>query len=196
MIHKAQLAPLSVRIAGLYALAVAAFVGLVGLTPLLPQPEPAQAQVISYVAPIKDVVATGQPVQLSVDRLDLRLPIKEGHYNRSNQSWTLDDTSAFYATITDQPNDQRGSTFIYGHNRDTAFAPLTQIKAGDVVSIKTDNKLVFKYTYRRDAIIQPNMTSVLYENPAQPQLVLMTCDGLFSEVRRIMYFQLTEVRYV
>lgn len=185
---------LAIRVAGLYV-----FVGiLVGFgvfyQTVLKQPvEPVAnsrlvVEQLQPSLPTDIPVKTGSPSRLIVERLNLELPIKNGYYNSETSEWTLSDTDAFYATMTDRPNDDRGSTFIYGHNRPTAFEPLKNIKSGDTVKVVTTNGLIFTYSYARDALIQPTTTNVLNEDPDTPQLVLMTCEGIFNEVRRTMYF--------
>ncbi len=200
MIHTAwqrlSLVPLSVRIAGLYALAAVAMLGIVAVQPLFRPPYSTPSSYVYIPEPVVKIVQSGKPIRLEVKRLNLSLPIKDGEYDAQTREWTLDDTSAFFATMTDRPNDDRGSTFIYGHNRLSAFEPLAGIRKGDIVTIYTKNGLAFDYVYSRDASIKPDMTKVLYEDPKRPQLILMTCEGILSETRRTMYFNLKEVRDV
>lgn len=180
---------------------VLAYSFLIGITTgvsiLVRQAEAIPVAVVAYTQPLKIGVAQrvvqGAPLRIQVDRLDIDLPINEGTYDAKTGEWTLSESAAYFATITDQPNDYKGSTFIYGHNRRSVFAPLAAIKAGDTVRITTNNHHSFTYTYLRDASIAPDMTSILYEHPEPPQLVLMTCEGVFSATRRIMYFTLTGV---
>lgn len=134
------------------------------------------------------VVIQGLPVRITVERLGIDLPINQGTYDAKTGEWTLSDTAAYFAVITDQPNDLSGSTFVYGHNRASVFEPLADIQVGDVVRIYTDNNYIFTYTYAQDASVTPDMTDVLYEHPTLPRLVLMTCEGIWSATRRIMYF--------
>lgn len=185
--------PLLVRVFGLYLITT----GLLVPSMLYARP----TQVVynpTYVPP--PIVSTearrvinGTPDRIIVERLNVDLPIKSGAYDADTGEWTLSDDAAFFATITDLPNDYQGNTFIYGHDRDAVFAPLEGIRAGDKVRIKTTNGHTFVYAYASDAIVTPDVTDVLYAEPKKPQLTLMTCDGLFSEVRRIMYFDLVEV---
>lgn len=200
MVHRVRqlfsLTPLAVRVAGLYVAAGLLVTSLVIGTATPPAVQTAVAQPVPKVEPETPRIAPilrGSPTRLVVDRIGLDLPVANGFYDQATNEWTLSDTEAFFATLSDLPNDDRGSTFIYGHNRPTAFEPLRTMAIGDTVRIMTSNGLVFTYVYTRDAIVQPTMTEVLREDPEDPQLVLMTCEGVWSEVRRIMYFSLQGV---
>lgn len=156
---------------------------------------------IAYAAPTKeppapiyvDASISGKPAVIIVPRLNVELAVIDGAYNRTNDSWTLSDDKAQFATMTTQPNDQRGNTFIYGHNTDRVFAKLSGLQNGDIAKVKTTNGYTFSYVYSGNDSVQPTNTSVLSENPAKPQLTLMTCEGLFSQTRRMMYFDFKEV---
>ncbi|HWT39717.1 MAG TPA: sortase [Dongiaceae bacterium] len=138
-------------------------------------------------------VIQGMPTRIVVPRLNIDLPIQQGTYDAKTGEWTLSNTSAYFATITDEPNDYKGSTFIYGHNRRSVFAAFSGVQQGDEVQIMTDNGHTFTYSYNGDQSVNPDVTSILYEHPQPPQLVVMTCEGLWSTTRRVMYFTLTGV---
>ena len=185
--------PLMVRSLGVYAL----IIGIVILGQLFVrstiQPVAAIAyQPIVKVGQVHDVIQ-GTPIQVTVARLVMNLPVQLGNYDSNTSSWTLSDTAAFFATNTDKPNDYKGSTLIYGHNRASVFAPLSGLVVGDIVKVATDNGHNFSYSYSHDAFIKPDDTSILDEHPDKPQLILMTCDGVWSATRRVMYFSLVGV---
>jgi len=138
-------------------------------------------------------VISGQPARVTVSRLGIDLVIKKGGYTSSTKEWTLSDDAAYFATMTTPPNDSHGNTFIYGHNTAKIFAPLQDIAIGDRLTIDTSNGYTFEYIYRADAIVTPDITTVLYEDPATPELTIMTCEGIWSKVRRIMYFDFKQV---
>jgi len=137
-------------------------------------------------------IIDGQPMEFFVERLNIMLPIKNGTYSADIGGWTLSDDAVFYAQMTALPNNQRGSTLIYGHNQDKVIARLSDLQIGDVATITTDNGHIFKYTYVSDAVVPPDMTTILYDNPDQPRLTVMTCEGIWSQARRLMYFNLVE----
>lgn len=138
-------------------------------------------------------VISGQPVRFSIERLGIDLPVNNGVYDTASESWTLSTDAVYFATITDAPNDNRGNTFIYGHNQPQVIGNMKDIQPGDVVAVTTSNDRTFRYAYTKDAVVTPEFTSVLYEDSDTPQLTVMTCEGVWSETRRLMYFELVEV---
>ena len=194
--HRLTSTPLPFRIAGLYVATALLIAGLVAfMAPAQNQTVVAERRV--QLAQQAESISTkeeigGTPVRLVVDRLGVDVSVKNGTYNDVTNQWTLSETDAFFATVSDEPRNRPGSTFIYGHNRPAAFGPLQAINVGDTVSVTTDSGAVLTYTYREDAVVAPEFTDVLYEESEVPQLILMTCEGLWSEVRRDMYFTLSE----
>ncbi len=138
-------------------------------------------------------IKTGAPVSVLVPNVGINLSVIDGTYDAAKDSWTLTDDKAQFATMTDRPNDRAGNTFIYGHNTDPVFAKLAGLKVGDVAEVKTANNLTFRYVYSGEQIVQPSNTDILNAEPATPRLTLMTCEGIFSQTRRVMFFDFTEV---
>lgn len=130
----------------------------------------------------------GYPERIIIKRLGINLPIVEGVYNSQNDTWTLNDYAVHFATITTQPNDQQGHTFLYGHNTIEVLEPVKNIIPGDELQIVTKNKHVFTYQYQNDSSVTPDNTAVLNYTSKKPKLTLMTCEGLFSQTRRLLYF--------
>jgi sortase (surface protein transpeptidase) len=197
LIRTAQRLPLWGRIVVLYGLVAVGILSAVLLQPAGPQvrydepvPDELQAKTEQVQA---TMVQTVEPRRLSIDRLGVNLNIRDGLYDAESQQWTLNDTDAFFATVSDPPTSAAGSTFIYGHNRPTAFGPLADLGVEDVVELSDEDGTTFRYAYVRDARVAPSFTEVLYEESDTPQLILMTCEGIFNEVRRVMYFTLVEV---
>lgn len=185
--------PLMVRSLGVYALVI----GLVVAGQFIAQSTSRPVAAVDYRPPVVygqvHYVIEGTPTKLTIELLGMSLPINIGSYDSSTGSWTLSDSAAFFASNTDKPNDYKGSTLIYGHNRASVFAPLSGLAVGDIVKVTTDNGYTFSYSYSHDADIKPNDTSIMNEHPDKPQLVLMTCDGIWSTARRAMYFSLVGV---
>lgn len=199
LIRTTQRLPLWGRIVVLYGLTGLLITTTVLLRPAGPTvrydeavPVELQAQT-AEVQVEPEVVKTLDANRLSIARLGVDLAIRDGYYDPATKEWTLSDTEAFFATVSDRPTNGPSNTFIYGHNRPLAFAPLIDLGVDDIVELSDANGTVFRYAYVRDARVAPTVTNVLYEDSDTPQLVLMTCDGLFNEVRRVMYFTLVEV---
>ncbi len=193
--HLLRSTPLAVRIGALYVvLGGVLFTGgtwLASMTPVVYATEaPIEQQTVAKEIIKESPEIQGIPTRLKIERLGMNLAVLQGNYDPETLAWTLSDTDAFYATPSQQPGTKPGTTLIYGHNRVDAFAPLAAVGQGEVVELTLEDGTRLSYTYSHDARITPEATSILTERSLYPQLVLMTCDGMFNEVRRVMYFTL------
>ncbi len=185
--------PLMVRSLGMYALVIGVIIVGQLISQFTTRPVAAMAYRPVVMSGQVHTVIQGAPIRLTIERLGMKLPVNTGSYDSNTGSWTLSDSAAFFASNTDQPNDYKGSTLIYGHNRVGVFAPLSGLAVGDVAKVVTDNGHTFSYSYSHDALVKPNDTTIMNEHPDKPQLILMTCDGIWSTARRAMYFSLAGV---
>ena len=191
--------PLVFRIAALYFFVGAAAIAAFSFAPkqealvyATTTPVALQEQAKQTAAAASRTIS-GQPNRIVAEHLGVDLVVKPGVYDKNTQTWTLDTTSAFYATVSAKPGTEAGTTFIYAHNRKSAFGPLASIRQGDQVVLYLEEGEKLVYEYARDVKVTPEATAIMYEKSDYPQLVLMTCDGLFSEARRVMYFTLKDV---
>jgi LPXTG-site transpeptidase (sortase) family protein len=137
-------------------------------------------------------VTHGHPTHIGVPSLGISLGVTDGQYNATDGSWTLSDTQAMFGTMTPEPNDTTGNTFIYGHATNRVFGRLPQLKTGSEIAVHTSNGLRFVYTLRSSVVVSPTDTSVLAATQ-KPTLTLQTCTGLWSENRHIFTFDFTRV---
>lgn len=135
----------------------------------------------------------GIPKELFIPRIGLTVPLTAGEYYTETSAWNVSSTHAHFATISALPNDHSGNTVIYGHNSKEIFAQLFSLNVGDLVEIKTVDNLTFVYKMRDTARVRPDEVSVL-DTTNLPQLTLLTCEGTWNEHRRLVYFDLLEVR--
>jgi LPXTG-site transpeptidase (sortase) family protein len=187
--------PLVLRAVSLYVVVGA---GIWGTGQIVEFYTPTPLPVSQVVTPPKpkifsQQVISGHPISFSVERLGINLPVRDGVYDSQTKEWTLSGDAVYFATITREPNDTLGNTFIYGHNQPQVIEPMKDVQVGDIVTIGTSNGLTFRYTYTHDSIVAPTFTAALKERPENPQLTVMTCEGIWSETRRLMYFDLLEV---
>jgi len=190
--------PLVARVVSLYAVAGLMFVGYISVySRLFPTPDISVSQVIVF-APKVNISArqiiSGHPSRMSIERLGIDLPVSDGVYNDKTGEWSLSDKAVYFATITDLPNDNQGNTFLYGHNQKSVIGRMSGIAPGDIVKIQTTNGHEFSYAYISDELVKPDKTAVLHDSPSKPRLTVMTCDGIWSQARRLMYFDLVEVK--
>lgn len=139
------------------------------------------------------MLVSGVPKHISLPRLGISLDIKPGYYNKASQTWTLSNTNAHFATVTAPANNQSGNTFIYGHNKETVFKNLSNIKPGDTAIITTTNNLTFTYVFSGQRTTNPNDVS-LFAYTGKPILTLQTCSGVFYQNRQLFTFNFTGVQ--
>lgn len=136
----------------------------------------------------------GQPTSLDIPNLDIHTPIQTGQFDQVNQTWDITDQSAYYAAVTPLPNDFQGTTVMYGHNSNTIFGKTADLQPGDTLSISTENGRTFNYRYVSRVTVDPDQVDVMYQSTGQPQIVLITCSGLFNQHRELMTFEFVSVQ--
>ena len=144
------------------------------------------------VGSVKKLVKSGNPKEIEIPSLNIKLPIVPGVYDTVSQTWTLSWDKAQFATNTPLPNDDMGNTFIYGHNARGVFNTLHKIKTGEKLAITTDNNLRFNYVFVGSQEVMPNNDSLFsYKGPAM--LTVQTCSGSFYQNRQLFAFRLDSV---
>ena len=133
----------------------------------------------------------GTPSRIAFPALGIDKALLPGVYDEKNRSWTLSDTEAQYATMTPQPNNHTGNTFIYGHNNMNVFGKLLDATPGLEAVVTTTNGHVFRYQLTTITDVRPNDTTYLAAHNS-PILTVQTCSGLWSETRRMFVFDLLE----
>jgi LPXTG-site transpeptidase (sortase) family protein len=178
-------------------------VGLVGLVPALfsndtvvagPQPAAAVAptQVIKeQPVPAPDVIS-GHPARIIAPTVGVDMPVVDGTYNSQTGQWTLNDDKAQFASMTTEPNNKTGQTFIYGHATYRVFGKLLNMHIGEQVYVYTANGYKFTYTLQQTEVVDPNNTGILAYT-GSPRLLLQTCVGVFSENRKFFILSFTSV---
>lgn len=134
----------------------------------------------------------GEPTRIRIPSVDVDLKVEPGYYNAATRSWTLTN-NAHFATVSTQPNNIGGTTFIYGHNLRGVFATLTGIKPGAAAYITTDSGKTFVYRYTTQNTVSPDDVWVL-QNTARPTLLLQTCTGAWFQNRTLYTFEFVEVK--
>lgn len=126
---------------------------------------------------------TGFPTRIAVPSAKIDVSIVPGQYDAKKKSWDLGLHTAHFATITTQPNNETGNTYIYGHYRPEVFAYLHTAKVGSEAVVTTDNGYEFSYILREMKTLDPTDTSVFaYQGP--PILTLQTCSGAWFQHRQ------------
>ncbi|MBC7746659.1 sortase [Pedobacter sp.] len=134
----------------------------------------------------------GKPIELSITDLDIKNEVIDGVFSKQTGQWTLTRDKVQYATMTYQPNNLHGVTFMYGHNRKEVFSRLPRIQIGSIAVVKTDSSHTFYYRFVSSKVTKPEDISI-FEYNGPPILVLQTCTGLFFENRQLFTFEFTGV---
>lgn len=136
----------------------------------------------------------GRPVRIVIPASNVDLPVDEGYYDSSSNSWTLSGYHAQFAMISTLANNVAGDTFIYGHNNNYVFGALRHVMpAVDARAlIYTDNGHIFVYKFQKSFSLAPSDTSVLsYSGP--PIMTIQTCTGSINEWRTMYRFDFVKV---
>jgi len=153
----------------------------------LPHPEPVKTK------PHK--VISGHPVAISIPSFNINLPIIDGFYNANNGGWTLTLDKAQFATISPEPNNEAGNTFVYGHYRPEVFAYLHLIKPRATAVITTSNGYKFVYRFNQTYATSPDDTSV-FKYKGVPMLTVQTCSGTWFQNRQMFLFDFVKYQKV
>jgi LPXTG-site transpeptidase (sortase) family protein len=150
-------------------------------------------RVSTHATPVATVAsATGLPVQLSIKRLGINFPVAKGYYNSASLKWTLDSNHVFVNAYTNPDPvigaNQTTDVVLYGHNFNNVLGKTTEMVPGDILSLRTDTGYQFNYYFVKSEAVNPNTTNILSLNSKQYPVMLVTCTGIFDQVRRVMYF--------
>lgn len=135
----------------------------------------------------------GNPANLQIPSLGMNLSIIPGVYNPKTGEWTLSLDKVQYATVTPEPNNESGATFLYGHYRSEVFARLHTIAPNSEAIVTTDNGHTFTYKLNGVQVVSPSDSSQVFNYTGKPILIIQTCTGLFFQNRQLFYFDLEKV---
>lgn len=121
---------------------------------------------------------SAMPVHISVgDKINI--PIVEA--GKIGAVWTVSPTSANHVFGSARPGDP-GNIIMYGHNINTIFGYLVDIKSGDKVRIRMSNGDAFDYIISDTHVVSVNQTELLAPTTHEI-LTLYTCTGLLDSLR-------------
>ncbi|SRR5258708_21980492 len=166
-------------------------VGLIFATPII-QRYVINSQVINTKNMESLNIITGKPAKLKIPIANINLNVMDGDFNKTSKTWTLSPDKALFATVSNLPNNKNGNTLIYGHNTNAVFYGTYKLATGDEAFLETDNGHTFIYKLTNSEIVKPTDLSV-FNYVGKPRLTLQTCSGIFSENRKLFYFDLVKV---
>ncbi len=154
---------------------------------------PTETQIVKQ-APEPDSIK-GHPMRIVAPSVGVDMLVVDGFYDAASGAWTLNDDKAQFASMTTEPNNKTGQTFIYGHATQRVFGKLLNMHAGDQAYVFTSNGYKFVYTLKQTEVVTPQNTGILSYAGA-PRLLLQTCVGTFSENRKFFILEFTQVEKV
>ena len=102
--------------------------------------------------------------------INLQLPIEVGDFDYEKQTWPINDTSAFYASVTSPLNTSSNQTVLYAHNKNNLFGKVKGLETGDSIVITDNVNQKYTYTLSSRKIVKPTDTAVFYEKPSSPDV--------------------------
>lgn len=166
----------------------------IATSPASSQPAGPTETQVAKPAPEPDAIK-GHPVRIVAPSVGVDMPIVDGFYDAASGDWTLNDDKAQFASMTAEPNNKTGQTFIYGHATQRVFGKLLNMHAGDQAYVFTSNGYKFVYTLKNTEVVTPQNTGILSYTGA-PRLLLQTCVGTFSENRKFFILEFTQIEKV
>lgn len=152
----------------------------------LQQATPIVAAQVATAKP--DIVIQSEPAYLVLPRLGIELKIVRAEYDTTANTWPVSATAANYAINTPPISNRADKTLIYAHAQKNLFAATSDLKTGDDLYITTADGHVVHYQYADEFIVAPSDVSIFDQLRGVPGVILMTCDGVWSENRRFMEF--------
>ena len=150
---------------------------------------------IQKQAPVAPQAVSGHPVRIVASSVGVDMPVVDGFYDTTTGNWTLYSDKAQFATMTTEPNDKAGQTFIYGHATQRVFGKLLNMNVGDQAEVYTSNGYKFTYTLKQTEVVTPQNTNILGYT-GSPRLLLQTCVGAWSQNRKFFILDFTKVEKV
>lgn len=139
-------------------------------------------------------VISGVPTRIIIPRLGIDLSVIDGLYDASTEQWSVSSVAANYARNTPVANNKQDKTLIYGHRTSQIFGPTKNLLAGDKAYIYTSNGHLLKYSFSNTAVVTPIDITMFDKLKGEPGLVLMTCQGVWDQERRLMVFNLEQAK--
>lgn len=145
------------------------------------------------VEPSVDIQSFGQPIKIEINSVGINLPVQLGEYNYTDKTWTIEKYKAYFASLSDIPNEKNSHTVIYAHNQKSEFYNLKNLSVGDEIVVTTVDG--FRLTYKMDSyeFVDPNWGGLFDQEYSESHLTLITCSGSDDEYRRLVRATLVSV---
>lgn len=121
------------------------------------------------------------PVSIEIIPLSVKLPVVPARVEGNN--WEISETGASFLTSS-APLKNNGNTVIYAHNKSSLFGPLTEIKVGHPITLKSRDGKIYSYSVYKIDTVTPDKIEVI-KSQGREELTLYTCTG-FADTKRLV----------
>ncbi len=121
------------------------------------------------------------PQSIEIIPLAVKLSVAPAKVEGNN--WQVSEDGASYLTTSARVKEQ-GNMVIYAHNKANLFGPLSQVKVGYPITIKTKEGKIYSYSVYKIDTVTPDHVEVLKSN-GKEELTLYTCTG-FADTKRLI----------
>lgn len=121
------------------------------------------------------------PQSIEIIPLSVKLSVAPAKVEGNN--WQINENGASYLTSSARAKEQ-GNMVIYAHNKANLFGPLSQVKVGYPITIKTKEGKIFSYSVYKIDTVSPDHVEVL-KSTGKEELTLYTCTG-FADTKRLV----------
>jgi LPXTG-site transpeptidase (sortase) family protein len=121
------------------------------------------------------------PAEIHIPNVDIKLNVRAGNFDQNTGKWTINNSDAYFAQGA-------ATALIYGHNKTAVFGSLRKVSGNDRLFVKYHDGTESHFIYSGTKFVEPEDVGVLSEQNTQT-IMLLTCDGLFNDKRRIVYFK-------
>lgn len=87
----------------------------------------------------------------------------------------------------------KGTGYLYGHNKNSEFYDIRQLKPGDIVSIEGTDGLTYNFQMHSSEIVAGDKVEKIQQAHEEQKLVLQTCSGFLSRDRLLVSLHLVGV---
>jgi sortase A len=130
------------------------------------------------------------PSHITIANANIDLPVVS--VPLENGTWKVNTGVANFAEGTSTVNTVTGNVGIFAHNRKDAFAGIQNLEEGTTIEVSGQGYIA-TYRVEKTGAVQPDQVDVFYPTE-EPNLTLVTCDGVFSEKRYIIQAKLVSIR--
>ena len=153
-----------------------------------------QGKVQALTTELAESKPTEQPFSemataIKIERVGVDVPVLPGGYNLQRNNWDLSADKVHLANVADPINNTGGFSVIYGHNNKNVLGKTKQLIKNDILVIFTTSGRKVYYAYDYDIEVKPEQVNILQDGRKANYVALMTCNGLFDQNRRLMYFR-------